>query len=181
MRCWISGTWDLYSSSESLLMTATSMPLRYNRSFTFSVGPRVTTGRTCVTPPSFSIREISVAKRMGAPSSRPPARPMVEALTRSLISASLDEERLETLCVWAKLELHDSKVPSRTTRILAIKYIATPTQEKRIPPVHDLLSARRSAIQCEPNCMSWPRYLFAVTSSILQRAAKRGQRNPNCL
>src|ERR1700730_5856009 len=45
-------------------------------------------GRTCISPPSFTARAISVAKRIGAPSSRPPARPMLQALIRSRISAS---------------------------------------------------------------------------------------------
>src|SRR6266851_4676339 len=88
MRCRICGTLDLYSSRESLLMMAVSTPLRYRRSLTFSVGPRVTIGRTCTAPPSFTTRAISVAKRMGAPSRRPPARPIVPALSRSRICAS---------------------------------------------------------------------------------------------
>src|SRR5450631_2711245 len=88
MRCWICGTWDLYSSSESLLLIAASTPLRYSRSFTFSVGPRVTIGRICTSPLSFTTRAMSVAKWMGAPSRRPPARPTVPALSRSLICFS---------------------------------------------------------------------------------------------
>jgi hypothetical protein len=45
-------------------------------------------GRTCTAPPSFTTRAISVAKWIGAPSRRPPAKPIVEALSRSRIAAS---------------------------------------------------------------------------------------------
>src|SRR6266513_1763326 len=38
-------------------------------------------------PPSFTTRAISVAKRIGAPSRRPPARPIVQAFSRSRIAS----------------------------------------------------------------------------------------------
>jgi hypothetical protein len=65
------------------------------------VGPRVTIGRMCTTPPSFTTRAMSVAKWIGAPSRRPPARPTVPALSRSLIclSARLTDGGCESFCV----------------------------------------------------------------------------------
>src|SRR5216683_6432925 len=120
-------------------MMAVSTPLRYRRSLTFSVGPRVTIGRTCTAPPSFTTRAISVAKRMGAPSRRPPARPIVPALSRSRICASpemADEVRRDC----AILEPQSASVTINTVISLVKKVIIIPFNENQyaarliIPP-----------------------------------------------
>src|SRR3954462_2395437 len=55
-------------------------------------------GSTCMFAPSSATRAISAASRIGAPSSRPPARPTVHALTRARCSTS---RRGDGFCPWA--------------------------------------------------------------------------------
>src|SRR5262245_16591561 len=110
---------------------AASTPLRYRRSLTFSVGPRVTIGRTCMTPPSFTTRAMSVASRMGAPSRRPPAKPTVQALSRCLICASvgMPDGGCET-CVrrdWALAKPQSANETITTITSLGLKVIVIPS------------------------------------------------------
>jgi len=59
-------------------------------------------GRTCIFGPSSTTRAISAARRIGAPSSKPPARPTVQAFIFSFSDSCAGTRRGErSLCVCA--------------------------------------------------------------------------------
>src|ERR1700719_2159454 len=102
-------------------MMAGSIPLRYNRSFRFSVRPLVTTGGAWVPPTSFTTRAISVAKWIGAPSRSPAAKPIDEALSLSLILASVLASPSTDDCRELPCVRMDWAAPTPTSRKLTNK------------------------------------------------------------